>query len=106
VPLGLRAAGVSFFRYGPGFRIPFGHHHEEQEEVYVVLAGSARARLDDEIVPLGPLDALRVGPSTVRAFEAGPEGADLLVFGSPGDENRGVRMVRDWWPLDDDPARE
>jgi quercetin dioxygenase-like cupin family protein len=106
VPLGLRASGISHFRYAPGFRIPFGHHHEQQEEVYVVLAGSVLARLDDEALQLGPLDALRVGPATVRAFEAGPDGADVLVFGSPSDQNRDAHMVPGWWPAGEDSSED
>ena len=69
--------GVSYFRYGPGFRAPFGHRHREQEEAYVVVAGSGRMRLDDEIVELQQWDVVRVAPGVVRAFEAGPDGLEL-----------------------------
>jgi mannose-6-phosphate isomerase-like protein (cupin superfamily) len=78
-----------------GKRHAFGHRHGEAEEVYVVLSGRGRCRLDDEIVDVGPLDAIRVGPSVTRAFEAGAEPLELLVFGhrAPGD----AEVVQDFW---------
>ena len=63
--------GVSYFRYEPGFRAPFGHRHRVQEEAYVVISGSGRVRLDDEIVEVRQWDVLRVAPPVARAFEAG-----------------------------------
>ena len=63
-------------RVTPGFRVPFGHKHENQEEVYVVLRGSARVKVDDEIVELGELDAIRFDKGTMRAVEAGSEQSD------------------------------
>jgi mannose-6-phosphate isomerase-like protein (cupin superfamily) len=65
----------------PGGRSPFAHKHENAEEVYVILSGSGRAKLDDEIVELARLDALRVAPNVVRAFEANDDGLEILVFG-------------------------
>ena len=64
--------GVTLFTLAPNFRIPFGHKHEEQEEVYVIVRGSARIKVDDEIVELGPLDAIRFDKETMRNVEAGP----------------------------------
>jgi quercetin dioxygenase-like cupin family protein len=64
---------VSRFTYEPGARMPWGHRHRVQEEVYVVVAGSGRAKLDDEVVELSAWDVLRVAPGVVRSFEAGPE---------------------------------
>src|SRR3954451_2580868 len=63
--------GVSYFRYGPGFRSPMGHSHRKQEEVYIVIGGSGRIKLNDEIVELRQWDVVRVAPSTVRALEGG-----------------------------------
>ena len=98
VPLGLENAGVSYFRIAPNFRIPFGHKHERQEEVYVLVGGSARAKLGDEVVELKAWDALRVSPETVRGFEAGPEGAEYIAFGAPNTENRDAEPAPpDWW---------
>jgi mannose-6-phosphate isomerase-like protein (cupin superfamily) len=73
--------GCAYFRFDPGQRSPFAHKHENAEEVYVVLSGGGRAKLDDEVVELQRLDALRVSPQVVRAFEAGNEGLELLAFG-------------------------
>jgi quercetin dioxygenase-like cupin family protein len=96
--LGLQNSGLSHFKVAPGFRIPFGHHHTDQEEVYVVVAGSARLKLGDEIVELGTWDAVRVAPELTRGLEGGPDGAEILAFGAPSNENADVQMVRDFWP--------
>ena len=94
--LGVDTVGLSYQVVKPDKRHAFGHRHKEAEEVYVVLAGTGRCRLDDEIVDVAPLDSLRVGPRVVRAFEAGPEGLELLVFSrsAPGD----AELVPDFWP--------
>lgn len=73
--------GLSHQRLRPGKRQQFGHRHEQAEEVYVVLSGSGRMKLDDEIVEVSKLDAIRVSPETMRAFEAGEDGLEILVFG-------------------------
>lgn len=96
-PLGLEKSGLSLFRLGPNFRFPFGHTHSEQEEVYVVLQGTARVKVEDEIVELRGYDALRVAPGTNRGIEGGPEGAELLAFGAPNTENRDAEMLPGWW---------
>jgi uncharacterized cupin superfamily protein len=101
-PLGLEGAGVSYFRLAPDFRTPFGHRHEEQEEVYVVLSGGARLSVEDEIVELGPLDAVRVAPTAARCLEGGPEGAEVLAFGAPTHDNRDAEMLPGWWGGDSD----
>jgi mannose-6-phosphate isomerase-like protein (cupin superfamily) len=90
-------SGISYQKLGPGFRVPFGHSHAEQEEIYVVLSGSGRARLDDEFVDLEPLDALRISPSTVRAIEAGPDGIELIAFGAPRTPENDAQMLPGWW---------
>jgi uncharacterized cupin superfamily protein len=82
-PLGLTTSGLSLQRLAPNVRGPFGHRHRTQEEVYVVLSGSGRARIGDEHVDLRPYDALRVDAAAPRAFEAGPDGLELLAFGAP-----------------------
>ena len=89
--------GVSYFRYGPGFRSPMGHSHREQEEAYVVVSGSGRVRLDDEIVELNTWDVVRVGPSVVRGFEGGPDGLELIAVGSDRPEGGDGIRVEDWW---------
>jgi mannose-6-phosphate isomerase-like protein (cupin superfamily) len=75
------ATGFALETLGPGQRSPFAHRHEKAEEVYVVISGSGRANLDGEIVELQTLDALRVAPAVLRAFEAGDDGLELLAFG-------------------------
>ena len=72
---------MSRFTYEPGARMPSAHRHREQEEAYVVVGGSGRAKLDDEIVELAPWDVLRVAPTVTRSFEAGPEGLDVICIG-------------------------
>ncbi len=96
-PLELENQGMSYFRIAPGFRVPFGHHHTEQEEVYLVLSGSARVKVDDEIVELEAFDALRVAPTVTRGAEGGPEGCELLAVGAPSHGNRDAEMVPDFW---------
>ena len=78
-----RDLGVSLFRYAPNVRSPFAHSHREQEEAYVVVAGSGRVLLDDHVQPLALWDVVRVAPEVVRAFEAGPDGLDLIAVGGP-----------------------
>jgi uncharacterized cupin superfamily protein len=79
--LGAEQTGVTHFRLHPGKRSPFTHRHVEAEEVYVILAGSGRVKLDDEVADIRPLDAIRVAPQVARAFEAGPDGLEWLAFG-------------------------
>ena len=97
VPLELENSGLSYFRVASDFRPPFGHTHTEQEEIYVVLSGSARLKLDDEVVELSQWDAVRIPRGVMRAFEGGPQGAEILAFGAPSNENRDVEMVQNWW---------
>jgi mannose-6-phosphate isomerase-like protein (cupin superfamily) len=73
--------GVSLQRVKPGKRHAIAHRHKQAEEVYVVISGSGRIKLDDQVEEIGPLDAIRVGPSVIRSFEAGDEGLELLAFG-------------------------
>jgi quercetin dioxygenase-like cupin family protein len=95
-----RDLGVSLFRYAPSLRSPMAHSHREQEEAYVVVAGAGRVLLDGEVLELRQWDVLRVAPEVVRAFEAGPEGLDLIAVGGPkppdGDGVRGEAL----WPQD------
>ena len=89
--------GVSRFTYEPGARMPFGHRHREQEEAYVVVAGSGRAKLDAEVVELTTWDVLRVAPEVVRSFEAGPEGLDLICIGGRKPKGGDTERVTDFW---------
>jgi len=97
-PLGTVRTGVSHQRLRPGVRQAFGHRHQHAEEVFVILAGTGRIRIDDEIVDVGPLDAIRIAPSSARAFEAGPDGLEFVVFG-PHHTGDAV-MDPDFWPAE------
>jgi mannose-6-phosphate isomerase-like protein (cupin superfamily) len=90
--------GVSHFRYGPGYRAPFGHRHATQEEAYVVVSGSGRVKLDDEILELQEWDCVRVAPKVARAFEGGPDGLEFIAIGSDRPEGGDGEMVKDFWP--------
>ncbi len=96
--LGLEKSGLSYYRMAPNFRLPFGHTHSEQEEVYVVVAGTAHFKIEDEIVELGTWDALRVAATVSRGMEAGPDGAEILAFGAPNTDNKDTEMDQGFWP--------
>src|ERR1700760_420270 len=81
--LGLERSGLTYQRVPPGYRFPYGHTHRTQEEVYVVVGGGGRMKLDEEIVELRRWDAVRVPPGTWRGYEAGPEGLEMIVTGAP-----------------------
>ncbi len=91
-----RELGVSWFRYGPGFRT-IGHKHEVQEEAYVVVAGSGRIKLEDEVLELRQWDVVRVAPHVARGFEGGPEGMEVIAIGGrrPA-EGDGARVEHFW----------
>ena len=97
VPLEMENAGLSYLRVAPNYRVPFGHNHTVQEEVYVLLNGSARLKLDDEIIDMTPLDAVRIHKDTMRNFEGGPEGAEIIAFGAPNTGPGDGPMTQDWW---------
>ena len=87
--------GVCFIRINAGQRQPFAHKHDEAEEVYVVLSGSGRAKLDEEIIDISELDAIRGAPGVTRAFEAGADGLQVLACG-PHHAGDG-ELIQDWW---------
>ncbi len=98
--LELEQAGLGYQQIPPNYRFPYGHTHKTQEEVYVVLRGGGRMKLDREIVELREWDAVRVAPGTWRGYEAGPEGMEILVIGAPNlgeDPREDVEGERDWW---------
>jgi len=93
-----RDIGVSHFRYAPGFRSGAAHRHREQEEVYVVVAGSGSILLDGEVAELKQWDAVRAAPEVVRAFEAGPDGLDVIAVGGPKPEGGDGELASADWP--------
>ena len=96
-PLALEQSGVSYYKIAPDFRTPLGHRHGEQEEVYVVVSGNARLKLDDEVLELAQWDAVRIPGPTMRCLEGGPDGAEVVAFGAPNTENKDAEMVQGWW---------
>jgi mannose-6-phosphate isomerase-like protein (cupin superfamily) len=93
--LAAEQTGVSLQSLKPGKRQMFGHRHDEAEEVYVVLSGSGRVKLDDDIEEITAMDAIRVSPTVTRAFEAGPDGMQVLAFG-PHRSGDG-EVILGWW---------
>lgn len=92
-----RELGASRFTYEPGARMPWGHRHREQEEVYIVVAGSGAAKLDDEVIEIGLWDALRVSPAVIRSFEAGPDGLDVICIGGRKPTGPDSERFPDFW---------
>jgi quercetin dioxygenase-like cupin family protein len=93
-----RDLGVSHFRYAPGLRSAMAHRHGQQEESYIVVAGSGRILLDDTVRDLRQWDVVRVAPPVVRAFAAGPDGMDVIAIGGPKPENADGEMLQVAWP--------
>jgi quercetin dioxygenase-like cupin family protein len=93
-----RDLGVSLFRYAANLRSPMAHSHREQEEAYVVVAGSGRLLLDDEVQELRQWDVVRVAPEVVRAFEAGPDGLEVIAVGGPKPADGDGVMGAAAWP--------
>jgi len=93
--LGLEGGGFSYQRYAPSVSGTAAHRHRAQEEVYVVLSGSGRVKLDDEVHELRQWDVVRVAPSVARGFASGPDGLELLAigFGEGGD----AEMIDEFW---------
>jgi mannose-6-phosphate isomerase-like protein (cupin superfamily) len=96
-PLECTDCGLTYLRLGPGWRTPFGHNHKTQEEIYVLVNGSARMKIDDEVVEMKPFTAVRVSPETMRSYEGGSDGAELIVIGTPRTGGGDADIVADWW---------
>jgi mannose-6-phosphate isomerase-like protein (cupin superfamily) len=93
--IGAEQTGMNLLTVKPSQREAFAHRHAQAEEIYVVLSGAGRVKLDDELVELAPLDAVRVSPGVVRSFEAGPEGLEVLIFGPHVEDDS--ELVDDFW---------
>ncbi len=93
-----RDLGISRFSYAANLRSPVAHSHREQEEAYVIVAGSGRLLLDGEVHELRQWDVVRVAPEVVRAFEAGPDGLDIIAVGGPRPEDGDGVMGAAEWP--------
>lgn len=93
--LGAERIGLGQYRMNPGRRVGFGHRHAESEEVYVVLAGSGRFKVEDDIFDVAVKDVVYCPPAAMRAWEAGPDGLELLAFGSHAEGDAEIRPG--WW---------
>jgi mannose-6-phosphate isomerase-like protein (cupin superfamily) len=94
--LDAEATGLGFIRVKPGQRQPFAHRHNEAEEIYVVVSGSGKVKIDDEVIDVGEMDAIRFDPNVGRAIEAGPDGIEVLAFG-PRHEGDAEIIQDDFW---------
>jgi mannose-6-phosphate isomerase-like protein (cupin superfamily) len=90
-----QSTGLAYIILRPGKRSAFGHRHKQAEEIYVVLAGTGRIKLDDDIIDIRPLDSIRMAPGVTRALEADDDGLEILAFG-PRHEGD-AEMVADFW---------
>ncbi len=96
--LNAERTGVSLMRVKPGQRQAIAHRHDEAEEVYVVVSGSGRIKIDDEVLDLKPMDAVRLAPAVTRAIEGGPDGVEYLAVGQHHDSDGAVFSIEDFWP--------
>ncbi len=97
VDLECENCGVTYLKLAPGFREPFGHTHKVQEEVYVLVSGSARIKVGDDIHDLTAWTAVRLSKDAMRALEAGPEGAEFVLVGAPNTGPGDAITEQDWW---------
>ncbi len=95
--LDLTQLGFSYQRLAPNTRLPFGHRHEQQEELYLIVSGGGRIKIGDDVVDLRTWDAVRVPAKEMRAFEAGDDGLELLAFGAPHAPGEVTDMTPGWW---------
>jgi mannose-6-phosphate isomerase-like protein (cupin superfamily) len=89
--------GLAYLKVMPGQRQPFAHKHDEAEEIYVILAGSGRIKLDDEVIDVQPLDAIRIAPTVTRALEGGDDGIEFIVFGPHHDNDGALVEADEFW---------
>jgi mannose-6-phosphate isomerase-like protein (cupin superfamily) len=95
--LGCEDCGVSYARLAPNWRMPHGHKHKRQEEIYLLISGSARMKLGEDIVELEPWTAVRVPSDTMRAIESGSNGAEFVIVGAPNTGPGDAINETDWW---------
>ena len=81
--LGSDELGVSRFTFEPGSRMPFGHRHKEQEEVYVIARGSGELKMPDVAIEVGVGDMIRVAADVKRKFIPSEDGLEFIAIGAP-----------------------
>jgi mannose-6-phosphate isomerase-like protein (cupin superfamily) len=96
-PLGSEIVGVSRETLAPNFRVPFGHMHRDQEEIYFVMRGSGRIKIEDEILDLREGDLVRLGRGTWRCTEGGPDGMEYMAVGGPVSNEDDSEIEQGWW---------
>jgi mannose-6-phosphate isomerase-like protein (cupin superfamily) len=96
-PLECANAGISYLKLGPGYRAPFGHTHKTQEEIYILISGSARVKLNDDVIDMKPFTAVRIAQETMRSYEGGPDGAEIIAIGAPKTGPGDGDTVPGWW---------
>jgi mannose-6-phosphate isomerase-like protein (cupin superfamily) len=96
-PLECANCGITYLSLGPGYRAPFGHRHNEQEEIYILVSGNARLKAGDDVLDLEPFHAVRLPPETMRSYEGGPQGAELIVIGAPKTGPGDGDIEQGWW---------
>lgn len=97
--LAMTKLGISYQKLFAGKRSRAGHKHSEQEELFIILSGSGHMKLDDDVIDVGPLDAVRVGQGVVRGLEAGSDPLEFVVVGAPLLQERDFEFVQDFWAL-------
>ena len=78
--LGAQQIGMAYYELKPGQRLPFGHRHAEDEEVYLVQSGSGRFKVGDEVFGVGPHDVVFVPPHSMRSWEGSSTPGRYALF--------------------------
>ena len=93
--LGAESIGLTTYNVRPGRRVGFGHSHDSVEEVYLVVSGSGRFKLDADIIAVAEGEVVYCPPQVIREWEAGDDGLEVVAFGAhaEGDAN----MFTGWW---------
>jgi uncharacterized cupin superfamily protein len=87
-----RSLGARLWRLAPG-QASTRHRHSRQEELYLLLEGAGRMRIDDELLTLGPLDAVLVEPESARQLFNDTDADQLwLVCGAPPEPANTLEM--------------
>jgi uncharacterized cupin superfamily protein len=89
--------GVALLRVKPGCRQAFAHRHDQAEEIYVILSGSGRIKLDDDVYDVEAFDAIRIAPGVARALEGGPDGVEYLAFGPHHEGDGELLKGEEFW---------